>query len=73
MTEDLLLNTYYFCFNSRYICVLFYISNYIFNDSMVNDYLININANYKNVVYMHYLYRQYHDYNKSKVEYNESL
>ena len=64
MTEDLLLNTYYSCFNSRYICVLFYISSYIFNDSMVNDYLTNIKANYKNVVYVYYIYRQYHE-NKS--------
>jgi hypothetical protein len=53
MTEDLFPNTYYSCFNSHYICVLFYISTYIFNDSMVNDYLTNINANYKKVVRMY--------------------
>jgi len=52
-------------------CVLCYISTYILNNSMVNDYLININVNYKKIVHMYYKYRQYTS--PSIVEYEESL
>jgi uncharacterized membrane protein len=58
MTGDLFPNTYYSCFNSPYICVLFYIPTYIFNENMAYAYLTNINDNHKKVVHMHYKYRQ---------------
>jgi len=47
-----------FLFNSRYFRVLFYFSTYIFNGSLVNDCLTNINANHRKIVHMYYKYRQ---------------